>query len=103
MSPYRSLYLPSMRSKTTLESLIRERFGEPIRLTECGDNQGVPSSNKKVDMGNRGFGSELDEDELKQVAPPGMEDLVKKLKKDKSVENPWAVAWKVYKQKKGGD
>lgn len=35
---------------------LLERFGEPI-----GDNQGVPTSSKKKDMGNRGFGAKLDE------------------------------------------
>src|SRR6188474_1949599 len=33
--------------------MLVERFGEPI-----GDNQGVPTSTKKKDMGNRGFGSD---------------------------------------------
>ncbi len=74
--------------------MLLERFGEPL-----GDNQGVPSSAEKKDMGNRGFGSrlegcdELDEDELSQKAPPGGEKVVKALKKDKKIKNPFAVAW----------
>lgn len=32
-------------------------------------------------------------DELDEKAPPGYEKIVKGLKKDKNVDNPWAVAW----------
>lgn len=103
---------------------LLERFGEPIGDRKVGDNQGVPTSTKKKDMGNRGFGSQLDEDaaccdqcgmmatemdgpageccqataiegeqELDEKTPPGGEKVVKALKKDKKVKNPWAVAW----------
>jgi len=34
------------------------------------------------------------------VAPPGMEALVRKLKKNPSIKNPWAVAWAIYQSKK---
>lgn len=34
------------------------------------------------------------------VAPPGEEKLVKSLKHDVSVDNPWAVAWSVHNKKK---
>lgn len=34
------------------------------------------------------------------VAPPGEEKLVKKLKHDPEVDNPWAVAWSVHNRKK---
>lgn len=30
---------------------------------------------------------------LAEVAPPGWEDTVKKMKKHKDIENPWALAW----------
>jgi hypothetical protein len=105
---------------------LLERFGEPIGDRTVGDNQGVPTGTTKKDMGNRGFGSQLDEagcceqcgtmqssmdqahacegdgympedvdeaDDLDQVAPPGGEKVVKALKKQKGVKNPWAVAW----------
>ena len=93
--------------------MLLERFGEPI-----GDNPAPPTSSKKKDMGNRGFGSDdlgegccdqcgempmemdqahscgmVEEDRLAQKAPPGGEKVVKALKKDKDVKNPWAVAW----------
>lgn len=32
------------------------------------------------------------------VAPPGMEPVVKALKKEPSVDNPFAVAWAMYGQ-----
>lgn len=146
--------------------MLLERFGEPI-----GDREAPPTSGKKKDMGNRGFGSakldesgcceqcgmmaggmeqghscgmdqataiegsgdlkgkpckscgkgtyqetsqqddyegtlhcnkcgaevkrhgDLNEDELDEKTPPGGEKVVKALKKDKKVKNPWAVAW----------
>lgn len=104
--------------------MLLERFGEPIGTRTVGDNQGVPTSSKKKDMGNRGFGSQLDEspccdqcgmmpmeadgdccqataiqgdghmpEELDEKTPPGGEKVVRALKKDKKVKNPWAVAW----------
>ena len=96
--------------------MLLERFGEPIGDRRVGDNQGVPTSASKKDMGNRGFGSQLDEagccdqcgtmqgdmdqahacegdDDLEEKAPPGGEKVVKALKKQKGVKNPWAVAW----------
>ncbi len=82
--------------------MLTERFGEPI-----GDNQAAPTSTRKKDMGNRGFGSdnlgecdtmpmEIDESELDEVSPPGKEKMVKALKKQPDVKNPWAVAWSSY-------
>jgi hypothetical protein len=37
-----------------------------------------------------------EDDELDQKAPPGREKQVKALKKDKDIDNPWAVAWASY-------
>jgi len=74
--------------------MLIERFGEPI-----GDNQAAPTSSKKKDMGNRGFGSDnlgecdMMPTEIDEVTPPGGERVVKALKKSKGVKNPWAVAW----------
>ncbi len=38
---------------------------------------------------------ELDEDDnnLTQIAPPGREGTDKKMKKDKDIDNPWALTW----------
>lgn len=52
---------------------VLERFGEPIACDE-GDV------------------------EVDEVAPPGGEKVIKALKKDKNVENPWAVAWAMKKR-----
>lgn len=41
-------------------------------------------------------------DSEKEVAPPGYEDMVLKLKQDKSVSNPFAVAWAAYNKAQGG-
>jgi hypothetical protein len=54
-----------------IASTLTEKFGEPI----------------------------MDENVLNQVAPPGMEDVVKRLKQDKNVKNPWATAWSIYNKK----
>lgn len=40
---------------------------------------------------------------VEEVAPPGKEDMVKALKKDPDIDNPWAVAWSAHsKEKKKG-
>lgn len=36
---------------------------------------------------------------MEGVAPPGMERVVKKLKRYKGVDNPWALAWWIHRQK----
>jgi hypothetical protein len=37
-----------------------------------------------------------------EVAPPGKEKMVKALKKDPDIDNPWAVAWSVHNKQKQG-
>lgn len=105
-----------------IAKMLLERFGEPI-----GDREAPPTNDQKKDMGNRGFGSDLteevccescgcmseemsqgcgcggssddDENILSQKAPPGKEKMVKALKKDKNVDNPFAVAWAAYNKR----
>ena len=38
-------------------------------------------------------------EEVEAVAPPGWEGPVKEMKKDKDIDNPWALAW--YEKNKG--
>ena len=38
---------------------------------------------------------------LEGVAPPGMEDVVKRLKEQPGVENPWAIAWSMFHKQAG--
>lgn len=38
---------------------------------------------------------------LEGVTPPGMEDVVRRLKENPDIDNPWAVAWSIF-QKQGG-
>jgi hypothetical protein len=40
--------------------------------------------------------NKIHETETDEVAPPGGEKLVKALKKNKDIDNPWAVAWSKY-------
>jgi hypothetical protein len=42
----------------------------------------------------------INRQEIEEVAPPGEEELVKKLKKDPDVDNPWALAWSIHNKKK---
>lgn len=46
-----------------------------------------------LDMVEDITGERLEETDVDQKAPPGGEKVVKALKKDKNVDNPWAVAW----------
>jgi hypothetical protein len=63
---------------------LLERFGEPIGAAPYA--VGVADDRARRDEGEH-------EDELDEVTPPGYEKIVKGLKRSKSVENPWAVAW----------
>lgn len=80
-----------------IEGLIRERFGEPI--AKVTPTVGI-SDDRSGKVATKGEGHDLTEDDIDEVAPPGMEDTVKKLKKDKNVDNPWAVAWSIHNKKK---
>lgn len=40
------------------------------------------------------------ESELEEVTPPGKEKMVKALKKDPDIDNPWAVAWAAHEKEK---
>ena len=42
----------------------------------------------------------MDEAEVEEVAPPGKEKMVKALKKDPNIDNPWAVAWAAHGKEK---
>lgn len=39
---------------------------------------------------------------IREETPPGREDQVRALKKDKDIDNPWAVAWASYNKSKRG-
>lgn len=64
--------------------------------------------NRQCEMFGNQRSTESEDDFLKRmqppvqriaVAPPGEERLVKKLKHDTSVDNPWAVAWSIHNKK----
>lgn len=42
------------------------------------------------------------ESDVLEVTPPGKEKMVKALKKDPSIDNPWAVAWAAKNKEKEG-
>lgn len=50
-------------------------------------------------MDEVGYEDDLDEDDdLDEVTPPGGEKVVRALKKEKGVQNPYAVAWSMRKK-----
>jgi hypothetical protein len=96
-----------------MKSTIYEAICRKLLEMSSGDGEGVPTDDRKKNMGNRGFGSRIgteataiESDHIgeseccDEVTPPGEENLVKKLKKKKGVDNPWALAWKIHNKKK---
>lgn len=78
--------------------MIEEMFGKAKRTCQhCSELM-----NDDDDVCNAcGHMQDLQEDdELNQSAPPGEEKLVKKLKKQPDVDNPWALAWSIHNKKK---
>lgn len=78
-----------------LRAMIREALGETPTIAS---RQSMMVTSDDEDKGpdlNDGRGKEQlnDADEMAEVAPPGFEKVVKGLKKNKDVDNPWAVAW----------
>jgi len=61
---------------------LLERFGEPIG--DAPSTVGVPDD---------------EEQNIDEVTPPGEEKLVRKLKKQKGVDNPWALAWDIHNKR----
>ena len=85
-----------------LRTLVREAMSEASTIAgrqnmmTQGDDRRPPSNNADLDDGK---GLELlADDEIKEVTPPGFEKAVKAMKKDKSVDNPFAVAWSMKKK-----
>ena len=68
---------------------------EGTGCAECGMTQGTGCSQCGMTQGS-GCTHERD---VEEVAPKGYERVVKALKKEPEVDNPWAVAWSM--QKKG--
>ena len=81
---------------------------EKLRFWKSTPDKDIPSAFKEeveVDGRTRGYRSALSriqtrrekletkKKEVTEVAPPGWEDSVKKMKKDKKIENPFALAW----------
>lgn len=66
-----------------ISDVLLERFGRPIG--DSPSTVGVPDERNESD-------------EIREVAPKGYEKIVKGLKRDGEVENPWAVAWSMKKK-----
>lgn len=84
--------------------MLLERFGEPIGNAPA--TAGVPDEREdaeapcydqygmmQTELDDESNNCCQDEQELDEKTPPGGEKVVKALKKDKRVKNPWAVAW----------
>lgn len=76
-----------------LRQLIREAMNPPIasrqNMIQASDDE-----EDADDALHNGKGKEqLNDSDLAEVAPPGWEGTVKAMKKDKDIDNPWALAW----------
>ncbi len=90
-------------------NMLIERFGEPIG--DAPSTVGVPDERNDHEKPccdkcgkmppelNSSCGCNVLENDLVQKAPPGGEKMVKALKKNKKIKNPWAIAWSVYNKK----
>lgn len=67
--------ITSARLKSLIKEELVESFGEP--LVEISDSEAID-----------------------EITPPGYEKVVRALKKDKNVNNPWAVAWSMKNNRK---
>ena len=82
--------------------------GMPIDQCECENySHGMYESAEPcaecgmLEIENEGCGcTHMAENDLEEVAPPGKEKMVKALKKDPDIDNPWAVAWSMYNKEK---
>ncbi len=88
----------------TIRSIVEEAMAEVIPLAPETSPSNLPDTSvvrKKpnVTSGNRTGFTKPDDDPravskpVTEVAPPGFEKAVKAMKKDKEVDNPFAVAW----------
>jgi hypothetical protein len=66
-----------------ISQVLIERFGTPIG--DSPSTVGVPDERNE-------------NEKLDEVTPKGYESIVKGLKKDPDVENPWAIAWSMKKK-----
>ena len=92
-------------STRAVYEILLERFGEPIDRATATVGISDDRSGKVATRGETQLGDDdllLDEEDIEEVAPPGMEDTVKKLKGRKDVKNPYALAWHIYRKKNEG-
>lgn len=77
--------------------------GMPAEKCDCGDHmhEGVEPCAECGMYEIEGSCGCTHEAEIKEVAPPGKEKMVKALKKRKDIDNPWAVAWAAHNKKEG--
>lgn len=101
--------MPSMGSLTPTE--VDDPADDPEKKKRKGKGHAAPSETDVGDTGGGPAGSfmaagydPLSDDDpknrLNEKTPPGMEKMVKTLKKDPNIEDPWAVAWAAYNKAK---
>lgn len=78
-----------------LRAMIREALNQNIASRQSMMVTADGEDEDKEPNLHDGKGKEQlnDADEVAEVAPPGYEKVVKGIKKNKDVDNPWAVAW----------
>jgi len=78
-----------------LRALVREALNQNIASRQSMMVTADGEEEDKEPNLHDGRGKEQlnDADEMDEVSPPGYEKVVKGIKKNKDVDNPWAVAW----------
>jgi hypothetical protein len=82
--PYR--YAKKAEKKPGLAS----RLGSALK---SGLRRAIVSGARAVSRGARNVARSMSEENIQEVAPPGFEKTVKKMKKHKEIDNPYALAW----------
>jgi hypothetical protein len=82
--PYR--YAKKVEKKPGLAS----RLGSALK---SGLRRAIVSGARAVSRGARNVARSMSEENIQEVAPPGFEKTVKKMKKHKEIDNPYALAW----------
>jgi hypothetical protein len=113
-SPFVSLALQSvghgvsMMDDPSLAETVKEKTGKEItreamsKIAHSGgdvESAAYTAAQNALDALEKAWKDKRGDDEVEAslavsaVTPPGFEKVVKKLKKDKGIDNPWAVAW----------
>ena len=78
---------------------MKNKGAEPHK--EGSSLKAVLAAQEEMQQEQKGQQQQQAQLQQEAVAPPGWEDTVKKMKKHKEIDNPWALAW--YMKNKGAE